>query len=79
MSDVVGVVEVEVSGEKLWQVRRYDRLCGYWVNITDAVSHKAALEVFNFQTDNGTKNAKYEDGQYYVVFPADTKMLHSHD
>jgi len=29
------------------------------------------------KTDNGTKKTKYADGDYYKVFPADTKMLHT--
>lgn len=72
------ILEVaDVHEEKLFQLRMYDKYDGYWINITEAVTLEAAQEAFNAKTHNGTRNTRYEDGHYYAVFPAATRMLHT--
>lgn len=60
--------------EKLFIVRLYDMFDG-WIDISEPVEKKEAERIWNKETDNGTKNTKYSDGDYYSIFPADTKMV----
>lgn len=60
--------------QKLYIVRLWDRFDG-WVDVSDPLPHDKAKELWKEQTKNGTKNTKYEDGDYYAIFPSDTKMI----
>ena len=60
--------------EQLFVVRLWDMFDG-WMDISEPLSKEDADKLWNEKTDNGTKNTKYEDGDYYRVFPSDTKML----
>lgn len=46
-----------------------------WIDVTGPLSKAKADKRWNELTHNGTKNTKYEDGDYYAIYPADTKML----
>jgi hypothetical protein len=46
-----------------------------WIDLTEPVTKTEADRLWNEKTDNGKKNTKYSDGDYYRVFPADTKMI----
>ena len=62
--------------EKLYVLRLYDMFDG-WMDIGKPCTKAEADAAWNEKTDNGTKNTKYSDGDYYRVFPADTRMLHT--
>ena len=57
-------------------VRLFDMFDG-WMDITEPLSYKKAEKILNEKTSNGTHNTKYEDGDYYCIFPADTKMFYT--
>ncbi len=63
-----------MSDSNLKIVRLWDMFDG-WIYITDPLPEEEALKVWNQKTGNGTHNTKYSDGDYYHIFPADTKML----
>ena len=68
--------EFEIQKEKIedkFIVRFYDKFDG-WIDISGDLSKEEADEMWKLRTDNGTQNTKYEDNQYYCIFPADTKM-----
>lgn len=46
-----------------------------WIDITGPVSAEEAAVKWNECTKNGTEKTKYEDGDYYKIFPADTRMI----
>lgn len=46
-----------------------------WMDITEPLSEADAKAVWNDRTNHGTRNTKYDDGDYYKIFPADTKMI----
>jgi hypothetical protein len=60
--------------EKTKIVRLFDMFDG-WMDITSAVTEEEANRVWNDKTENGTRKTKYSDGDYYAIFPVDTKML----
>ena len=57
----------------MYIVRLYDMFDG-WIDISNPVSKSEADRIWGEKTNNGTRKTKYEDGDYYSVFPADTKM-----
>jgi hypothetical protein len=61
---------------KLRIVRLWDMFDG-WIDITGPVSQAEAEKVWNAKTDNGTRKTKYSDGDYYKIFPADTRMIYT--
>jgi hypothetical protein len=59
---------------ELFVVRLYDMFDG-WIDITAAVSKDKADRIFNEKTHGGKKNVTYGEGDYYRIFPANTRML----
>ena len=57
-------------------VRLFDMFDG-WLDITSAISLEEAEKIWNEKTNNGTRNTSYDDGDYYKVFPADTRMIYT--
>lgn len=57
-------------------VRLWDMLDG-WIDITEPISEEEALRLWNKKTDYGRHNTKYEHGDYYRIFDADTKMVYT--
>ena len=62
------------ASAKLWIVRLFDRLDD-WIDVTGPLTREEAERVWNKETNNGKKLTKYEDGDYYDIFPADTRMV----
>lgn len=58
----------------LFVVRLFDMFDG-WIDVTVAVTEAEANRVLNEKTQNGTRKAKFADGDYYCIFPANTQML----
>ena len=63
--------------EELFIVRLYDGFDNIWIDVSEPVSRTEAEEIWNKETKNGTKNTKFEDLDYYSIFPADTVMMYS--
>lgn len=57
-------------------VRLWDMMDG-WIDVTGPLSKEEADKKWNEETKNGTRNTRYEHGDYYMVFPADTRMIYT--
>jgi hypothetical protein len=70
----------EKNREDKFTVRLWDMHDG-WIDLHDAiaVSKEEADKIWNRETKNGTRNTCYSDGDYYKIFPADTKMIYTPD
>lgn len=68
--------EPDVAAER-FIVRLYDGFDYCWTNVTGPVTKEEAGRIWNEKTDNGKKNTKYDDIDYYAIFPADVKMLYA--
>lgn len=62
--------------EEKFVVRLWDGMDGVWIDIGKPCSKDEATKLWNDKTENGTKNTKFGDIDYYSVFPADTKMMY---
>lgn len=58
-------------------VRFYDGFDNYWIDVTGPLPWAEAMRIWNEKTNNGTIKAKFEDIDYYAIYPADSVMLHS--
>ena len=58
-------------------VRLYDGFDQLWVDVSEPVTKEEALRIWKEETNNGTKNSKFEHIDYYAIFPANTRMLRS--
>lgn len=69
--------EFEVQKEKVegtFIVRLYDMFDG-WIDVSSGnLTKDEAKEFWNEKTDNGSHHIDYDEGQYYCIFPSDTKM-----
>lgn len=63
--------------EELFVVRLYDSFDNQWCDITVALPRAQADRVWKAKTANGTRQTKYEDGDYFEIFPAGSVMLFS--
>lgn len=68
-----------MNDEQLYIVRLYDGFDNEWYDCTKPVSKEEADKVLREKTKNGTKNTKFEDMDYYKIFPSDTCMMFSQD
>lgn len=64
--------------EELFVVRFYDGFDNAWMDVSVPVSAEKAHEIWNEKTNKGTKNATFNEIDYYRVFPADTIMKHTY-
>lgn len=60
----------------LYVVRFYDGMDNVWMNVSCRVTKEEATRLWNEKTDNGKRNTKFADIDYYAIFPADTVMLY---
>lgn len=56
-------------------MRLYDGFDNAWCDVSGPLSREEADKVWLEKTKNGTEKTKYDDIDYYRVFPADTVML----
>lgn len=68
---------MEENLENLFVVRLYDGFDNEWMDVSKPVSKEEATKIWNEKTKNGTQNTKYDDIDYYHIYPADTRMLYS--
>jgi len=62
--------------QPLFILRLYDMFDG-WIDVSEPCTRSEADAAWDKETKGGTKNTKYADGDYYKVFPADTRMIHT--
>ena len=60
--------------EKLYIVRLYDGFDNEWMDVSKPVTYKEAEDIWGEKTENGTKETKFDDIDYYKIFPANTVM-----
>lgn len=58
----------------LFIVRLWDGMDGIWCDVSEPVSKEEADRIWKEKTQNGTKAVKFEDIDYFHIFPADTTM-----
>jgi len=63
--------------EELFVVRLYDGFDNIWMDVSEPVSEDEATRIWNEKTKNGTVSTKYEDIDYYHIYPSNTKMVYS--
>lgn len=76
MDDKDTEIVAEVMEEQLWIVRQWDMFDG-WLDCTGPVTCTEADKIWNEYTGNGTHNTKYDDGDYYKIFPSNTEMIYT--
>ena len=60
-------------------VRLYDGFDNEWMDVSSPVSKEEAQKIWNNKTKDGTQMTKFEDIDYYAIFPADTVMHFSQE
>lgn len=66
-----------MATEDMFVVRFYDGFDNEWIDVSEPVSRAEAERIFLENTDDGRRNTKYADIDYYRIFPAGTRMLYS--
>jgi hypothetical protein len=68
--------ETKVMAERYRSVRGLEVIFGCWSDLDEAtgVPAKKALAVWGVKTLNGTKQVRFDEIDYYRIFPADTRM-----
>ena len=61
--------EFGIDENKLYVVRLYDGMDYEWVDVSVPDTYDNALKLWNEKTENGKKNVKYDDIDYYKIFP----------
>lgn len=57
--------------EELFVVRLYDGFDNEWINVSEPVSKEEAQRIWNEKTNNGTEKTKFDDIDYFKIFPAE--------
>jgi hypothetical protein len=60
-------------------VRLYDGFDNEWIDVSEPVSKEEAEKIWNEKTNNGTRKTKFDDIDYYKIFPEDTIMFYSQE
>lgn len=67
----------DLALEGLWVVRLYDGMDGEWCDASAALTPHEALKEWFRQTKGGEEKTKYDDVDYFRIFPAATVMKFS--
>ena len=70
------MAEIIQNGEHKYIVRLYDGFDNLWIDISKPLPYKEAHGVWLERTKNGTEKTKFDDIDYFKIFPADTVMLY---
>lgn len=71
------LLKFEFEKNRLYVVRLYDGFDNIWMDVSKPTSREEAEKIWNEKTENGKKNTKFDDIDYYAIYPADTEMLFS--
>jgi hypothetical protein len=57
-------------------VRQFDGMDGCWCDLPEAtnVTGEVALRAWSAKTERGTKRVRFDEIDYYRIFPSDTRM-----
>jgi hypothetical protein len=66
-----------LKGDEQYIVRQYDYFDHLWFDITKPASKQEVIIVWDKHTKKGNRNSKCEDGDYYRIFPSNTRMIYS--
>jgi len=69
--------ERTLYADSLFVVRFYDGFDNIWTDISKPVSREKAERIWDKMTNNGQKNTRFDDIDYYHIFPANTIMRFS--
>jgi hypothetical protein len=58
-----------------WIVRLWDGMDGCWSDVTEETDAFTALSVWVLKTGSGKHNWRFDDIDYYRIFPAETRMI----
>ena len=61
-----------------YAVRMYDKFDRQWFDVKTGLTLIAALTLWDKETYGGTRNTRYEDGQYFDIFPANKSIGFTH-
>lgn len=61
----------------MFVIRLYDGFDNQWIDVCEPITREQADKKWADLTEGGTKMSKFDDIDYYAVFPANTKMLYS--
>ena len=65
------------SASGRYVVRLYDGFDHDWIDVSESLPWEEAVLLWKANTLDGTKNTRFEDIDYYDVFPEHTRMLYS--
>ena len=65
--------------EELFVVRLYDGFDNEWMEVSEPVTKEEAQRIWNEKTNNGKEKTKFDNIDYYAIFPADTVMMYSQE
>lgn len=60
-----------------YAVRLWDGMDGCWCDVGTNLDLEVALKMWLIRTKQGTKNIRFDEIDYYRIFPADTSMMYS--
>ena len=60
----------------LYTVRLWDMFDG-WIDIKKDLSKEEAEKLWKEKTNDGRKKVCFADGDYYAIFPADSRMIYT--
>lgn len=61
----------------VFTLRVWDGMDGVWCDVVANVDLGFALREWCKHTKDGTEHTKFDDIDYYKIFPADTKLMYS--
>lgn len=68
-----------IPEDKKFIVRVYDGFDNAWADVTGPVSKGEADRVWKENTGNGSHHTKFEDIDYYAIFPSNTRMVFNYE
>ena len=70
------IIDSLKDGE-MYIVRLYDRFDGYWIDVNKPALKQETIAIWDKYTKNGMESSQYEDGDYYSIFPENSRMIFS--
>ena len=71
-----GAPRLKGKEDKPCVLRLYGMFDG-WIDISAHDTYADALDAWNERTEGGTRKTRYSDGDYYDIFPANTRRIYT--
>ena len=71
----MGDAHLDFSSDGKFTVRIWDGMDGCWTDVVAGVDAEAALATWLQKTAGGTRNVRFDEIDYYRIFPVDTRMV----